>query len=232
MEQKIYESGGARMAKGALSAGSAVFARMPQPPAWLISESRLVRIARGELLLRSGDGLKYVYIVHSGKIMIFSTGENGQESKVVMVPEGGIVGEMEAIAGVERIVYSARAFEASELVRIPMESFLRWVCGDASACWGLTRVMAEKLCAASLQSSQYTSSNAMQRLVSQLRQIGAGRVSYTRQELAEACCMSLRTVNRCVKRLHEEGLISLSRGKIEIDQSQIEALEEWTNSDI
>ena len=108
------------MAKGALSAGSAVFARMPQPPAWLISESRLVRIARGELLLRSGDGLKYVYIVRSGKIMIFSTGENGQESKVVMVPEGGIVGEMEAIAGVERIVYSARAFEASELVRIPM----------------------------------------------------------------------------------------------------------------
>ena len=91
MEQKIYESGGARMAKGALSAGSAVFARMPQPPAWLISESRLVRIARGELLLRSGDGLKYVYIVRSGKIMIFSTGENGQESKVVMVPEGGIV---------------------------------------------------------------------------------------------------------------------------------------------
>ena len=92
------------MAKEALTAEGAVCARMPQPPAWLIGESRLVRIAQGESLLRSGDSLKYVYIVRSGKIMIFSTGENGQESKVVMVPEGGIVGEMEAIAGVERIV--------------------------------------------------------------------------------------------------------------------------------
>ena len=44
--------------------------------------------------------------------------------------------------------------------------------------------------------------------------------------------MSLRTVNRCVKRLHEEGLISLSRGKIEISQGQLEALEEWTNSEL
>lgn len=220
------------MAKEALTAENAVSARMPQPPAWLIGESRLVRIAQGESLLRCGDSLKYVFIVRSGKIMIFSTGENGQESKVVMVPEGGIVGEMEAIAGVERIVYSARAFEASELVRIPTESFLRWVRGDAAACWGLTRMLAEKLCAASRQSCQYTSSNAMQRLVAQLRQFGAGRVSYTRQELAEACSVSLRTVNRCVKRLHEEGLISLSRGKIEISQGQLEALEEWTNSEL
>lgn len=220
------------MSKVALTAEGAVRARMPQPPAWLIAESRPVRVARGEAILRSGDSLKYVYIVRSGKIMIFSTGENGQESKVVMVPEGGIVGEMESIAGVERIVYSARAFETSDLVRIPMEPFLRWVRGDAAACWGLTRVLAEKLCAASLQSCQYTSSNAMQRLVFQLRQIGAGRVSYTRQELAEACSVSLRTVNRCVKRLHDEGLISMSRGKIEIDQSQLEALEEWTNSEI
>ena len=211
------------MSKVALTAEGAVRARMPQPPAWLIAESRPVRVARGEAILRSGDSLKYVYIVRSGKIMIFSTGENGQDSKVVMVPEGGIVGEMEALAGVERIVYSARA---------PMEPFLRWVRGDAAACWGLTRVLAEKLCAASLQSCQYTSSNAMQRLVFQLRQIGAGRVSYTRQELAEACSVSLRTVNRCVKRLHDEGLISMSRGKIEIDQSQLEALEEWTNSEI
>lgn len=215
-----------------MAAENTMCTRMPQLPNWLIGESRLVHIARGEALLRCGDSLKYVYIVHSGKVIISSIGENGQESKVVMVSAGGIVGEMEAIAGVERIVYSARAFENCELIRMPTDSFLRWVREDASACWGLTRILAEKLCAASLQSCQYTSLNAMQRLVSQLRQLGAGRVNYTRQELAEACSVSLRTVNRCVKRLNEEGLISLSRGKIEINQRQLEALEEWNNSDI
>lgn len=197
---------------------------LPQPPDWLMAESRTMRIPRGETLLCSDDAPKYVYIVRSGRIMIFSTGTNGQENKVVMVPEGSIVGEMEAIAGTERIVYSARALVDSELVRMPLEPFLRWVRGDVEACWGLTRVLAEKLCAAALQSSHYTNSDAVQRLTAQLVQLGAGSVNFTRQELAEACSVSLRTVNRCVKRLREEGLIGLSRGKIEISQGQLAAL--------
>ena len=206
--------------------------RMPQPPAWLMAQSRTVRIPRGEQLLGREDYLKYVYIVRSGRIMIISIGENGQENQVVMVAEGGVVGEMEAIAGVERVVYSARAFEESALLRIPLESFLRWVRSDAEACWELTQVLAEKLCAASMQASQYSGSSAMQRLIIQLTQLGAGRVGYTRQELAEACSASLRTVNRCVKRLREAGLISLSRGKIEMTQSQLTALGEQINQNL
>lgn len=201
-------------------------ARMPEAPQWLMDLSRTVRIARGEQLFRRDETLKYVFIVLRGRINIFSIGENGQENKVVTVPEGGIVGEMEAIVGVDRIIYSARAFEDSVLLRVPLEPFLRWVRSDISACWGLTLVLAGKLCAASVQSSHYTNTNAMQRLINQLVQLGPGRIRYTRQELAESCSVSLRTVNRCVKKLREEGLIGLSTGKIEISQGQFAALEE------
>ena len=205
-------------------------ARMPQPPQWLLDMSRIVRVSKGEQILRRDETLKYVYLVRRGSINISSIGENGQENKVVTVPEGGIVGEMEAIAGTEIIIYSARAFEDSEVLRVPLEPFLRWVRSDISACWGLTQVLAGKLCAASLQSSQYTNSDAMQRLIVQLLQLGPGRISHTRQELAEACSASLRTVNRCVKKLREAGLIRLNRGKIEISQSQFAALEEQMKS--
>ncbi len=204
-------------------------ARMPQPPDWVLVQSRIIRVERGEALLNSGDLLRYVYIVRRGRVIICSISESGRESKVVMVPEGGVVGEMEAIAEVDGVVYSARAFEESELLRVPKESFLRWVHGDFRACWGLTQMLAEKLYAASLQSSQYTGSDAMERFVAQLFQLGTGRINYTRQELAEACSVSLRTINRCVRRLLEEGAITLSRGKIEISQSQHEALERRMN---
>lgn len=206
--------------------GAAMRALMPQPPQWLMDMSRTVRISKGEQVLRRDETLKYVYLVRRGSINIFGIGENGQENKVVTVPQGGIVGEMEAIAGTEGVIYSARAFEDSELLRVPLEPFLRWVRSDISACWGLTQVLASKLCAASVQSSQYTNSDAMQRLMMQLLQLGPGRISYTRQELAEACSVSLRTVNRCVKKLRETDQIGLSRGKIEISQSQFAALEE------
>lgn len=205
---------------------------MPQPPDWILAESRVVQVARGEALLNSGDVLCYVYFVRRGCVMIYSISEDGRENKVVMVPEGGVVGEMEAIAEVEGTVYTARAFEACELLRVPKEAFLKWVRSDFQACWGLTRVLAEKLYAVSLQSSQYTGSDAMERFVAQLLQIGAGRINYTRQELAEACSVSLRTVNRCVKRLLEEGAITLCRGKIEISPEQHEALEKRLNEHI
>lgn len=206
--------------------GTAMYVNMPEAPQWLKDLSRTVHVAKGEQVLQRDGLLKYVYLVRRGRINILSIGENGQENKVVTVPAGGIVGEMEAIAGAERSVYAARAFEDSELLRIPLEAFIRWVHGDISVCWDLTRVLAGKLCAASVQSSQYTNSDATQRLIMQLIQLGPGRISYTRQELAEVCSASLRTVNRCVKKLREQGLISLSRGKIEISQSQLAALEE------
>lgn len=206
--------------------GTAMYVGMPETPQWLKDVSRVLRVAKGEQVLQRDGLLKYVYLVRSGRINILGIGENGQENKVVTVGEGGIVGEMEAIVGAERSIYAARAFEDSELLRIPVEAFIRWVHSDISVCWDLTRVLAGKLCAASVQSSQYTNSYATQRLIMQLVQLGPGRISYTRQELAEACSTSLRTVNRCVKKLREEGLVGLSRGKIEISRSQLVALEE------
>lgn len=216
--------GGACVERGHL--GNSMQMSMPEAPQWLKDVNRTMRVARGEEVLQRDGISKYVYLVQQGKINIFSIGENGQENKIVTVPAGGIVGEMEAIMGTTRSIYAARAFEDSELLRIPVEAFIRWVHGDISVCWDLTRVLAGKLCAASVQSSQYTNSDATQRLIFQLIQLGPCRISYTRQELAEACSVSLRTVNRCVKKLREEGLISLSRGKIEISQSQLAALEE------
>lgn len=206
------------------SIGAMEQVRMPEPPQWMVDECRTVRLNKGDQLLCREEPLTHVYFVRRGKINIFSIGENGQENKVVMVPEGGIVGEMEAIAGTERIVYSARAFENSELVRMPVEAFLRWVRSDVSVCWGLTQVLAGKLCAAAVQSSQYTSSDAMQRLIALLLQLGPGSIRYTRQELAEACSTSLRTVNRCVKKLKDGGLIGLFRGKIDISAAQMNLL--------
>lgn len=208
-------------------AGVDMHAHMPEAPDWLMAEGCILRFFKGDQIFHRQERLRHVYIVRSGTVIIFSMGENGQENKVVMVPEGGIVGEMEAIVGAERIVYSARAFVNCELLRLPVEPFMRWVCADARACWALTRVLAEKLYAASVQSSQYTSSNAMQRLVPLLIQFGAVRVTYTRQELAEACSVSLRTVNRCVKTLQEMDLIGLSRGKIVLSPDQLTRLGDY-----
>lgn len=199
-------------------------AHMPEAPAWLMAQGRAQRFLKGAEIFCRQERLRYVFIVRSGTVIISSIGENGQENRVVMVTAGGVVGEMEAIVGAERLLYSARAFEDCELVRLPVDQFVQWVRTDAQACWELTRVLAAKLYAASAQTSQYAASDAMQRLISLLAHLGPGRVTYTRQDLAGACSVSLRTINRCVARLHQGGLIGLLRGKITLTPAQLARL--------
>lgn len=206
-------------------------ARMPQLPPWLTAKSRRMRVGRGEEFLLSEQELQYVYLVLSGGVVIFNRCANGRENRVVVVPEGGVVGEMEAISGLGRIIYSARAYSETTLVRVLASDFLRWVREDAAACWGLTQVLSEKLWAASMQSSQYGALDAKGRLAQLLLRLGAGRLKLTRQELAGACSVSLRTINRCVKEFREAGLLGIDRGKIEVSHAQIRALRDWMNTD-
>ena len=44
--------------------------RMPQPPQWLLDMSRIVRVSKGEQILRRDETLKYVYLVRRGSINI------------------------------------------------------------------------------------------------------------------------------------------------------------------
>ena len=57
-----------------------------------------------------------------------------------------------------------------------------------------------------------------------LAQHGQGRISDTREELAEACGVSVRTINRAITALKGEGLIAVDRGKIVVQQEQLEQL--------
>ncbi len=200
-------------------------ARLPALPEWLMAKSRLVRVAHGQRFMRCQDYITHVYIVHSGQIAILSGDDNGRESMVASVAVGGVIGEMEVIAGIRVAVYSARASEDSELVEVPANLFLKWVGEDQEACWQLARMLAVKMYNSSRQTSTNAHASAMQRLVAQLLLCGPGRVRFSRQELAEACSVSLRTINRSVMCLRQEGVIGIERGKITLTPEQLVRLE-------
>ena len=205
---------------------------LPQLPSWLQVRSRRLRVAKGEDIMFSDQELQYIYLVISGCVIIYNRCANGSENRLVVVPEGSLIGEMEALAGLKQVVYSARAYVNSTLLRIPTADFLKWVHEDGEASWGMTQLLAEKLLATSMQSSENGALDAKGRLAQLLLRLGEGRVSLTRQELAGACSVSLRTVNRCVKEFKEAGLIDIEHGKIEITQQQLLELETQLNAHV
>lgn len=193
-------------------------------PEWLMSESKHLSFRRGDFVMRCQDPISHIFLVLSGALSIMSAGENGQESVVVSLGKGCLLGEMEALVGKRHSTYSARCSEDAELVSFPAEAFVRWAREDGRVSWILAQMMAEKLYNVSRQSSTMTSARGIDRLIACLIQERVGRVRHTRLELAERCSVSLRTINRCVQRLHREGLIDINRGKITISSEQMDAL--------
>ncbi len=200
---------------------------MTEMPSWLKANSRTVRFGQGQFILHQNDPVNRIYVVKRGTVIILCIDEKGQERKVVLVPEGGTVGEMEAMVGTERAVYSAKAFTDCELAALSVDEFMRWIGEDMRALRQLAFALSHKLYAASSQSAQYVSLSASERLASALAAMGPGTVRHSRQELAEACSASVRTINRSITRLEAIGALSRARGKLTLSARQIKALQTY-----
>jgi len=71
-----------------------------------------------------------------------------------------------------------------------------------------------------METIKYSQHPALVRLASLLYSEECGTICKTRQQLAETCGVSVRTVNRCIIRLKDKGLISTSKGKIKLSKEQ------------
>lgn len=157
--------------------------------------------------------------------MISSSNLNGNEMSIVFVKQGYSVGEMEVLIKKENLFYNAKAFSKSVLLEIPAKAFKHWIDTDTVACRKIATVLAEKLYSASSSTVEYKHLEATMRVKMLLSNYGQGRVQETKEELAEACGVSERTIHRVLTKLLKEKLISRKKGKIEISETQLESIE-------
>ncbi|OJV99799.1 MAG: hypothetical protein BGO39_12725 [Chloroflexi bacterium 54-19] len=90
----------------------------------LKDEITLVNLPRGEYLMREGDPGDGMYIIVSGRLRPFITGEDGTERFLADKGRGEIIGEMALITGESRTA-SLYALRDSVLVKVSTEAFGR-----------------------------------------------------------------------------------------------------------
>lgn len=193
-------------------------------PEKIWEECKMIRLRRGETLFQRADNVTHVYILCKGTAVISSEALSGNEMRVVFVGEGNTIGEMEALASETSMVYNARAYTSCDLIKLSVKSFLEWIDYDHSLCRIMATSLARKLHVASMEASEYTHYDAIVRIATLICSEKCGLLDMTRQELAQTCGVSVRTINRCIKRLKAEGLVSIVRGKIFMSAEQKELL--------
>jgi CRP/FNR family cyclic AMP-dependent transcriptional regulator len=184
----------------------------------------LITYKSGEKLFYQGADLTKVYLICEGIVSVYENDLSGREMQVVFLEQGGTVGEMEALIKGSTMIFSAKTATRCTLIAMSVTTFIEWMQRDINLCLMLVETLAKKVQQASNEIVLHVQSSAVEMLSSRLIFSEVGLLRITRNELAQRCGVSVRTINRCVHKLAEEGYISVLHRKIYISKEQKERL--------
>lgn len=103
-----------------------------------------LRCERGHILFSEGDDATELFVVRSGRVAIGRRSPDGRESLVALMEEGDLFGEMPLFDEGTRSA-SARALEASELLRIPYHPVKAAIDARPELLWDVVALLAQRL---------------------------------------------------------------------------------------
>ena len=192
----------------------------------LLREGVTCHFAAGALIQQKGDDGDGFWLVKSGTVSLCRFTADGDVTVFGVLGSGDLFGELAYFAGVRRQV-DVVADEAATLVRINAVLIERLLASEPEFARWLLKSISNQLRAAIDQIDGERQLSAQQRLIRLLvdmtRREGA-ELEISQQKLGELIGVSRVTSGQILRRLRQQGLISLKYGRISVrDQSRLAA---------
>jgi len=192
----------------------------------LLREGVTCHFAAGALIQQKGDDGDGFWLVKSGTVSLCRFTADGDVTVFGVLGSGDLFGELAYFAGVTRQV-DVVADEAATLVRINAVLIERLLASEPEFARWLLKSISNQLRAAIDQIDGERQLSAQQRLIRLLvdmtRREGA-ELEISQQKLGELIGVSRVTSGQILRRLSQQGLISLKYGRISVrDQSRLAA---------
>lgn len=192
---------------------------------------KLLAYKKGMCIIKTGDPCASVWFLMSGVAGVTYELASGIFYSFAKFEVPSLLGEMEAFSG--HPVYRATVVCETDcvFVTLPTESFLRWMKESNTALFTLMTYLTKKIAAQTVRDRSFLFSGGEKRLIFQLIQYyennqknGVCVLRVQRYRLADEICASIKTVNRCILKLKEKGMITQKGRTISIAKEQYELL--------
>lgn len=180
------------------------------------------------VLLKKDDDVKWVYIFCNGTVIVKNEFENGQLYNFTEVDSVDFIGEVEVLAGETQIACTVETTTNCTLLQLTKEDFMKWIECDHNLSIGIAKSVAKKMYPTSYHNGDIMFYSGIYKVVSFIIKY-SDKISYvesrkciktSRQEIGDKIGISIRTVNRSIKKLKDKGLISVRHGNIFITEDQ------------
>ncbi|GAA0181488.1 hypothetical protein SH2C18_40150 [Clostridium sediminicola] len=184
------------------------------------------------IMIKKDEEPKYVYIIYSGTLKIFNEFQNGKILETAIVNDQDFVGLIEILASKDKIAATVETVTDCVALKISKNDFLKWLENDHYLAMIVARKMAKDFYNIAYSNGELLLNSTMYTLVSSIiewtkEDIEEGKVSLInkkRQQIADELGISLRTVQRNIKKLKQEELITINTGKVYVNNEQYKAL--------
>ena len=203
-------------------------------PEYVVDSAECMRIPAKKTFLHAGEKCKNIYILLKGKARALEYQKSGNLYVFKEFSQGYILGDYECLAKEEQYVVSISAMTACEALVIPANVYRKWMQEDHHALLVRMENLMRALLLETQRGRKHLFLNSRERLLLYLietyeEQGGKNslKIRKTQDALAERLGVDKRTVQRSIKDLKEDEMISLESGKILIEEEHYHRMKEY-----
>jgi len=190
----------------------------------------LLRTYQPKTIIQQKDTpLDHFGFVLKGRFRIINELPNGEIYVIEKYKPINFVGDVAILAGKENSSVTIEAVTETTVLYFPRSGFERWIFQDLHILCLLTANIANQLYSFSytqgyklFHSSQWILLEYLLKYAdsANLQKNQTVKIRKTRQDLYEECGITVKTLNRTIKKLTEKGIVSMDRGKMTMSYNQ------------
>ena len=208
-----------------------MFAKCPD---YVVRSAECVRIPSKKSFILAGEKCNCVYILLRGKARALDYQKSGNLYAFKEFYPSDIMGDYESLGKAKEYVISISTVTSCEMLVIPTAIYLKWMGEDNQALMIRMEHLMQALIRETKESRKYLFLNSRERLLLFLIEeyeeydgVKTLKIKKTQEEIAERLGVDKRTVQRSIKDLKEEEMISLESGKILISETHYFRMKEY-----
>lgn len=196
---------------------------------------KLIELKQGQIFIQKGELVTNVDILCTGQMKVLNEFENGNVYCFATIQPIAYIGSPEVLAGARVYSSTTETQTSCSIIRMPKESFMEWINMDHKLAIEVGSFIARCLYEQSWKTGEAAVYPALYVVGAYFAkfyeglQKECGAITCSRQQLANELGFSLRTINRNIKLLKEQGYITVKRQTILINSEQYEGLTELLN---
>ena len=188
----------------------------------------IVEVDADQTFIKAGEECRYIYIVLSGKVTGVEWPMNEKSYFFKDFGPGDFFGEIECFAGMPKYRISILSSTQCRLLAIPSVYYMEWMHMDVDALYMRTQENMKRLVTQTAEARKYLFMDGKDRLMVHLVRKYEQKqplpdileLKQTRTRISEEVGISMKTLNRSIKKLEDMQLIQLNKGKIVIAKEQ------------